>query len=279
MTYQEPLSRYSIAISISESADMAVLGLSEEHLHDAMAEVARYLLAMGARLMYGGDMRPKGFTEVLFELAARHRRDADLGDERVGITNYFPWPVHISLPPEEVKQRAEDLKGLAELIFLSMDGTVMSFDERQQLQPRQPTDDEWTVGLTAMREVMTTRSDVRIVLGGKVKGFNGRMPGVAEEALTALRAGQPLFLLGGFGGCARDIAEDLGLTTRGTATRVSWPSQGDFANFTVESLNNGLRAEENAILATTVHVDQAVTLILRGLLREKNGDTPVEARG
>jgi SLOG cluster2 len=279
MSYQEPLSKHSIAISISESPDMAVLGLSEEHLHDAMAEVARYLLAMGARLIYGGDLRPGGFTEVLFELVARHRRDADLGDERVGVTNFFPWPVHVSLSPEEIKQRAEDLSGVAELVFLTADGKVISPDERRQLAPRQVGDDEWANGLTAMREMMTTMSDARIVLGGKVEGFKGRMPGVAEEALAALQASQPLFLLGGFGGCARDIAEELRLVTAWPVVRPTWPGRGDFTNFTAGDLNNGLDAEENTILATTVHVDQAVTLILRGLLREKDGGTPIEARG
>jgi hypothetical protein len=34
----------------------------------------------------------------------------------------------------------------------------------------------------------------------------------------------------------------------------------------VTDLNNGLTPEENAILACTPHVDQAITLILRGLL-------------
>ena len=32
------------------------------------------------------------------------------------------------------------------------------------------------------------------------------LPGVAEEALLALRESRPLYVLGGFGGCARDIA-------------------------------------------------------------------------
>ncbi len=125
MSYQEPLSQHSIAISISESPDMAVLGLSEEHLHDAMAEVARYMLAMGARLVYGGDLRPEGFTELLFELIARYRRDADLGDERVGVRNFLAWPVHISLSPEEVKHLSDALSGVAELVYLTIDGKVM----------------------------------------------------------------------------------------------------------------------------------------------------------
>lgn len=128
-----------------------------------------------------------------------------------------------------------------------------------------------------MRNVMTRESDARIILGGRVHDFKGRMPGVAEESLAALRAGQPLFLLGGFGGCARDIAEDLGLAPSGSTTRPPWPGRGNFAGFTAGNLNNRLDAEENAILATTVHVDQAVALILRGLLRERGGGASVEA--
>ena len=96
MRYREGLSQVAVAISISESPDMAVLGLSDEHLRDAMAEIARHLLALGVRLAYGGDLRASGFTELLFELVARHRRDADEGDERTGVTNYLAWPVHIS---------------------------------------------------------------------------------------------------------------------------------------------------------------------------------------
>lgn len=278
MSYQEPLSKHAVAISISESPDMAVLGLAQEHLDDAMAEVARHLLAMGARLMYGGDLRPKGFTEVLFELVARHRRDADLGDERVGVSNFLAWPVHINLSVDQLRQLSEAIRGVAELICLNVNGEVMPDIERQQLAPRPATPDEWANGLTAMRDFMSRMSNARVVLGGRVEGFKGRMPGVAEETLIALRAGQPLFLLGGFGGCARDITEELGLAQVGPITRPPWPGRSDFAGFSVKDLNNGLDAEENSILATTVHIDQAVTLLLRGLLRATDGDATVEAR-
>jgi len=274
MSYEEPLSKQAIAISISDSPDMDVLGLSREHLDDAMAEVARYLLAMGARLIYGGDLRPRGFTELLFELVARHRRDADLGDERVGVSNFLPWPVHVSWAPEQLKELSDAVKGVAELIYLSLEGEPIPDDERQQFLAHTANEDEWAQGLTAMRDVVTRRSDARIVLGGKVERFMGRMPGIAEEALTSLRASQPLFVLGGFGGCAGDIAADLGLSSSSAAR--NWPGRGKFTGFTAEALNNGLDGEENAILANTVHVDQAVTLILRGLLRKEMGGASVD---
>src|SRR5262249_40153867 len=152
----------------------------------------------------------------------------------------------------------------AELVFLTLDGKVMSPEERQQLAPRPAAEDEWADGLTAMRDVMTAMSDARIVLGGRVDGFKGRMPGVAEEALAALRVGEPLFVVGGFGGCARVIAEDLGLAAAWRAKGPAWPGRSEFAGFTARNLNNGLDTEENRILAGTVHIDEAVVLILRG---------------
>jgi hypothetical protein len=269
MSYEEALSKQAVAISISESSDMSVLGLSEEHLVDAMAEVARHLLAMGARLLYGGDLRAGGFTEVLFELIARYRRDADLGDERVGVTNFLAWPVHVSLAPDRVKELSDSFRGVAELLYLTMGGRVMSADDRARLVPRAAADDEWADGLTSMREVMTEMSNARVVLGGKTDGFKGRMPGIAEEVLSTLRVGKPLFLLGGFGGCAGDIANTMGLTTSSPTTSARWPGRDEFGNIAAEALNNGLDSDENAKLATTIHADEAVTLILRGLLRRK----------
>lgn len=268
MSYEEPLSKHAIAISISESPNLSVLGLSNEHLVDSMAEVARHLLAMGARLIYGGDLRPGGFTEVLFELISRYRRDADLNDERIGVKNFLPWPVHVSWDADQLRQLSESLKGVAELVFLTVNGEVISLGDRMKLASRAATEDEWFNGLTAMREIVTNLTDARVVFGGKTQGFKGRMPGIAEEALLTLRAGKPLFVLGGFGGCAGDIAHELGLARRSPGAETNWAGSNDFAAFSATSLNNGLDPRENSILASTVHIDQAVTLLLRGLLRK-----------
>ena len=73
------------------------------------------------------------------------------------------------------------------------------------------TSGEWSAGLTSMRRIMHAKADARVVLGGRVDGYKGTMPGIAEECLMSLKSGQPAFLLGGFGGCARDISETLGL--------------------------------------------------------------------
>lgn len=266
LTYREPLSQRAIGISISGSRDMEALGLAEEHLRDAMTEVARHLLAMGARLVYGGDLREQGFTELLFELVARHHRDADVGDSRPAVVNYLAWPVHRSLPREMIQAVLQAHEGLAELHFLDIQGQELSPDHLN-VGTSPITSEDWSTGLTAMRYVLTNSCDARIVLGGSVSDFKGKMPGIAEEALCSIAAKQPLYILGGFGGCARDIAEELGLATQRRPQTTNWAGRSNFSGSTQNVLNNGLDNDENETLARTVHIDEAVALILRGLLR------------
>jgi hypothetical protein len=255
----------TVAISISESADLAALGLSKTHLQDAMTEIARYLLAQGARLVYGGDLRAHGFTKLLFELVARHRENAPTRDDETGVVNYLAWPVHIAYTADYLQKFASDLAGSAELICLRPDGTPMPLTERLQMAPTTPTAAQFASGLTAMREAMRDESAARIVLGGAVEGFKGSMPGIAEEALLSLQARQPLYVLGGFGGCAGDVARILGLPSPASVPARNWSGSEKLANFRGADLNNGLTPEENAAMAGTPHVDQAVTLLLRGL--------------
>lgn len=65
------LSGKTIALSISESADLRALGFDEMHLRDALIEYTRQLLARAAVIVYGGDLRRGGFTQVLFDADER----------------------------------------------------------------------------------------------------------------------------------------------------------------------------------------------------------------
>ncbi|MBB6487932.1 hypothetical protein [Rhizobium lusitanum] len=268
MSYQELLDNRTIAVSTSESPDMAELGLDDEHLRDAMAEIARHTLALGAKLVYGGDLRVGGFSNLLFELAARYRRDT-IGDDKLGVTNYLAWPIHIAKAPQELDQAATDLQGTAELRLLDIDGKEIGLEERHKLPSHPPTDLEWVKGLSAMRHTMLAETDARIILGGKVNEYKGDMPGIAEEALYSLQGKQPLYIMGGFGGCARDVAEAIGVLEAKSIR--DWPGRERFSAFNGKALRNGLSSEENRVLATTPYVDQAMVLILRGLRKAKLG--------
>ena len=255
--------RLVVSISISESPDMPVLGMSDQHLQDAMYEVATHLLANGADLAYGGDLRPGGFTELLFELLYRYRDGAGGG---CNVTNYLAWPVHIRMAADDINRTVSGLKNIR-LRFIGRDGGDISVRKRQRMTSRQPNKRELSEGLTAMRKMMCSETDARVALGGRVRGYSGRMPGVAEEVLLSLESRRPVFLLGGFGGCARDIAETLGLANRWAGSRPSWPGRDELERYGAEDLRNGLSIEENRALAGSPHLGQAVPLILRGIHR------------
>lgn len=260
---QEPM---TVAISTSDSPDMVALGLSEGHLKEATAELALQLLAADMNLAYGGDLRAHGFTQLLFQLVLRYTSTADL-ESTVRVTNHLAWPVHIGIPVERIEALATELQGVAELVLLECDGTPLAMDARRALPTRAPSEDEWLSGLTAMRDFQRSSTGARVLLGGQIANYKGRMPGVAEEALLSLRATQPLFLIGGFGGCARDVAETLGLVEPWAGSRNGWPSRREFERWTGRDLNNALSAEENEVLASTPFIGQAVLLVLRGVNR------------
>ncbi len=264
MAYMPTIAGSKVAISISESPDMSVLGLSNAHLRDAMDRLALHLLSSGARLASGGDLRAYGFTEWLFELVSRYRRETS--EVQIGVTNYLAWPVHIRMATDELEAISAGLADTGELVCLTQDGHHLDPSVWSKRPLHQPTNEEWAAGLTAMRRVVRRATHARVVLGGRVTGYKGVMPGIAEEALLSLRKRQPLFLLGGFGGCTRDIAETLGLVDRWAGSRPVWPGREKFEEFSSD-LSNGLSEEENATLARTPHIDQANVLVLRGLHR------------
>ena len=265
-----------VAISISESPDMAVLGLSNEHLQDAMAELALSLLASGTSLAYGGDLCKDGFMELLFELLTRYQ-DHPRHSGKVGATDYLAWPVHIRMTAGELAAFSAGHEGAARLIFLARNGSRLEQEQRLELPSHEPDDDEWAEGLTGMRVVMRQETRARIVLGGRVADYKGRMPGIAEEALLSLQAQQPVFLLGGFGGCARDVAETIGLVERWAGSRGDWSGRPLFKHYSPTDLHNGLSDADNAVLARTPHLDQAVALVSRGLQRILDSPTDDEA--
>ncbi len=266
MTLLETKKTPTVAISTSESPDMPALGLSEGHLQDAMAEIALHLLSSGTSLAYGGDLRAHGFTELLFELVGRYRGHP-YHSGKIAVTDYLAWPVHIRMTADNLAAFSAGHEKSTHLVFLARDGARLEREQRLKLAAHEPDDNEWAEGLTTMRVVMRKETQARIVLGGRVAGYKGRMPGIAEETLLSLQSRQPVFLIGGFGGCTRDIAETLGLVERWAGSRSGWPGRSCFERYSSNDLHNGLSDEENAILSRTPHIHQAVTLVSQGLRR------------
>ena len=270
------------SVSEPDPGELVRLGLSEMHVRHAFIEIARYILAGGWAVGYGGDFRAAGFAEALIDLVRTYDRADLAGPDRV--RTYLPWPLWQEMTPAK----------RAELANIATVQPVDAPDGAPGTLPaipfRSPAELLWnSLALTNMRLLMNSEINARIVLGGRSHGQQGLYPGVAEEAALALKSGIPLYVVGGFGGCGRLIASALNgsrpdelsvdyqleHTPRyaellGAATSAgqepSFPDMVEnFFTAGARGLNNGLDDRENGDLFVTDDIDEIIALILRGL--------------
>jgi hypothetical protein len=301
------LAGLTVALSASESDDIARAGAFPAHLQAALVEISRHLLVRGASLAYGGHLGDAGYTRTLFDLVRSHQALAALPPvER--IVNYVGWPV-----PLTDKQRA-DFRQVAKLIRVPRPEGVealepATFVAEPAYFPASSAERRyaWARGMTAMRERQAADVAARVVIGGtsgpalkalpnggsEPSWYSGRIPGVMEEALLTLRAGRPLYVCGGFGGVAGMLAD---LLEGQPAPRFTWeyqrqaplsdemkalytkhgiewwdyPAMQELAARTGPAglaASNGLGADENRELLRTRDVDRIVELLVTGLER------------
>ena len=238
------LSGRAVGLSVSASGNLAELGFGREHVDDVLVELTRYLVAAGATVVYGGDLRQGGFTELLMEVVARHVEEHD---SMVRFENYLAWPVHAAMPYLELAELADLFTPSGRLVCLTSAGKEMPMPERAKFDRRDVGDDEWGPALTAMRQVLAERCDARIVAGGATAKFRGAMPGVAEEAILSVEAGKATYVVGSLGGCALDIAVEAGLGSSPLPSREAWPGRSRFGSMPA-AFNPGLERAEAAAL-------------------------------
>lgn len=239
---------------------MGQRGVGPEHFTDALGELSRQLFALGARLMYGGHLGDAGVTKVLFELAARYApSQVNRASYAPLIVNVVPYPWHAELSYEELIALEADFASVAQLRYMNEDGSrTWSFGERPRNLAQLPAG-AWPDALTAMRTYVTGQCDARVVLGGKAKNYSGRMPGIAEEAFITARARKPLFVIGGYGGVARQIADSI-------ASNEPVLLPNDEGSYRVD-VPNGLGGHSLRRLATSPHIDEVAVLLTRGLIK------------
>lgn len=288
------LTKKVIGLSISNSPDLAARGFGPMQLRDAMIELARHLLARNAHIAYGGHLETGGFTQVLFELVRSHNA---LGcDPFEAISDYLAWPLYLDVDPkvEAALRQVATIERVPPPEDLRAD---FNLDPAVALKPDSPLNRYMFARcLTAMRERLNEDVGVRLVMGGKLKGFQGKYPGIAEEAYLAMKSGKPLFLLGAFGGAARAVAEALAGQRPETLTKAFQMSDDNYAGMAEEynrqaaakphlnlepvdyesldeffgekgiaGLNNGLSDAENRSLFELIDLDEIVSLVLKGL--------------
>jgi hypothetical protein len=276
-----------IAISVSVSEELEYLGLSTNHLDDISIEIARYLIVNGAIMLYGGDLRQGGFTSLFAELSYQYKY---LNDKERRFVNYFPFPNSNSLT---IDDKANFVKQQVEPIILDVPLHLGEINRRKGYKPFADVSDRFVFSecFADMRVRMATDSNARIVLGGKQKGFLGYLPGIIEEAYHSLAAKKPIFILGGFGGAAKSLAQlILGGQPRELSNDFQYdsdflkqfkeychgksitPTDYDaisefFQKHKIEYISelNGLSIDENKILFESTNIHEIVFLIIKGL--------------
>lgn len=273
-----------VGVSISEPPDdeLVALGLSSMHLRHTFIEVVRHVLAAGWSVAYGGDLRQSGYTEALFDLVRIYEHRKLTGPERV--MSYLAWPVWVGRSPQEDVELANVATLVKSPAPPGAPETLPPFAER--------TPAELFLAARAvsrMRRDMTAGIDRRLVLGGRVYGQIGLVPGVVEEAVLAIDAGVPLYVAGGFGGCGRVIAAALEGATPPELTvdyqlahtsrygelldAAGWQGTTPdldgivtrLAETGLAGLRNGLDEDDNRRLAHSDDTEQVVALVMRGL--------------
>jgi hypothetical protein len=257
ITFSTPMERFArdrslagrrVALSMSESTDIAGCGMDQLHLEQAMLDLSRHLLIRGATLAYGGHTGSAGYTQRLFELVRAHN-DREGVEPFQCIVNHRGWPL-----PKLGDSTLAELSLVSTIIPIPRPADVdESLHADFVAEPNFFPGDKsalhryaWCRGMTEMRRVQSDRSQseviARIVLGGtfgptlkvvegqppKEQWYSSRMPGVLEEVVLGLKAGQPVLLIGAFGGVAK-LVIDLLQGNGHPAARWDFQSKAPFA--------------------------------------------------
>lgn len=279
------LNKNKIGISISNSENIYELGFSDMHRDDAMIEIARYLLVQGFTLVYGGDLRAGGYTMILSELSFQYRAKEER--DKIHVINYSSYPIYKKITR---KQENEFIRNRVQFERIK---PPKPFKEIRYFDPIGNENKYiWAESLTKMRTEMNRACYARILIGGRLSKYSGRIPGIVEETLLSLEKNKPTYLIGAFGGASNAVIKSLlkekceELTeqwqfkdseykefvkyynSRNISNIISYKKIKSFLNsYTLSRLskNNGLSITENKLLFKTIHIPEMIFFILKGL--------------
>lgn len=218
------------------SKELYAAGVGEEHINALAVALTRLAASMGWSLAYGGSLSSglkENHVRALLETARAWRQDeTDLNapqdtPPRPGfIRNYVAVGHHGGCTPA-VRAQVLDLCSFILVdgpAHLRPPGQALTWDLKLDPLANPSAHLERTCGaLSEMRRVSTAETDARVLVGGKIKDWSGWLPGVAEELMCSVKAGQPTLLLSGFGGVAAKLGAYLLNPAKG------WPEELTFA--------------------------------------------------
>lgn len=299
-TVQRPLAGCVVNLSVSESDDSEDRGYPAWQVNRVTLQLVSALFGQGASLVFGHDWREDGVMEAVYGFARQVQPPIPLSTKDAQneaqplLRNLLPWPDKPFLPERDLERLASTLRvesvGLPpELADFARDDALPNREDDVYLYVR-------ARALTSLRHRLNDLCDVRLCLGGRQTGAQGRYPGVVEEALLAIRGNKPLYLAGLIGGAAEQVIDAIEgkqmpdtfcaaspltklystppvkETAAGTQSDRVFDREGVWKEFSEAGRgwlthNNGLTPEENLALLHTSVVDQVIELVLTGLSR------------
>lgn len=251
---------WSVNISVSPCSEAETIGYDARQINRIVVRFAQYFLNRNMRVVFGHDWREDGVMRAVADFAGKVASSTCISEikqseEQMG-TNHADSPRMLNVVPTargRLSKFALDAKfesgGVLEVVSTSPEGR-----DRLSMLTRNGEklcwDDAWLDNrqkeLTMLRQWITAVLDpgCRICLGGKLEGYEGKEPGIVEEARFALQFNKPLYLLGGFGGAARCFGE---------MDKYYW------------NADNGLRLGDKRDLFQTTDVERALGLISGGI--------------
>jgi hypothetical protein len=231
--YRLATAAHVVGISLSyQRENLFARGFGLEHLRELLLRLARPLLRNGASLAFAGHWREAedNFTYDLLRLISAEQEDNSLGGPETDLTigrlyNHSPWPDYLAVTPHI---EAQWINCCRVVRITQEHAAIAPADRVADADAHADTDRvrfNTAVVLSAMRRLamdglaldipdLPSPENIpglsaRVLLGGKMQGYTGFLPGLFEEALVALERQAPLYVFGGFGGAAEVLARML----------------------------------------------------------------------
>jgi hypothetical protein len=295
-----PLEGCTVNLSISQSDNGEERGFPSWQVNRITLQLVAALFGQGASVVFGHDWREDGVMEAVYGFARQVQAPVPLSSEQSAterqplLLNLLPWPEKPYLPEQDLELLSSTLQ--VERVGLPNELEPLG-EEASHLDPSQGVYRYMRArGLTFLRRQLNNAAHARTCLGGSRSDYEGRYPGIVEEALVAVTTMKPLYIAGFLGGAAEQVIDAIegkqmteefcpatpvqGLYETPPVPERDQSTQDDrtidraavwnsFARTGREQLAaaNRLTPEENDELHRTPVIDRAIELILIGLSR------------
>ena len=192
----------TVMFSISETS------LEQKYpMHSIITDLLKYSFYYGAKIAYGGVLN---YKEEKLNLLIQMFKTIDLykdKNNKFKILNHLAYPFYL-LNTDEDREKFGSL--------IDMSNKYNPENSLENLEPndvienilKNPNIENFRVmgsSLTNMREGIIKSSDIVVIVGGKTEGYKGKYPGILEEFLLATEKCKPIFIVGSYGGVAKEI--------------------------------------------------------------------------